>query len=256
MIDQKLKGKISLITGAGSGIGRSMAELFAEHGSIVVAVDVVEDRVKSIVEEIKGKYGPAAITGMVHDLSKKSQVDIMVDEALASHKRIDILCNNAGIMDKVTPVADTSDELWDLVLNINLNAPFRASRKVIPGMLERGGGVILNTTSAAGFVGGRAGAPYTVSKHGLIGLTRNVAAMYGSKGIRCNAIALGGVKTAIDVGGEPNPMGMQILNKSMATMTRLGDPDEVAKLALFLVSDDSSLLNGAVVVADAGWTVV
>jgi NAD(P)-dependent dehydrogenase (short-subunit alcohol dehydrogenase family) len=248
-----LDGKVSLITGAGSGVGRAMARLFAEQGSIVAIVDVVASRVNEVVTEIN-QSGKRSI-GIAKDLSVKSEVEAMVDEVVKSKGKVDVLCNNAGIMDAVKPVAETDDALWDRVLNTNLGAAFRASRRVIPVMLEHGGGVILNTASVAGLYGGRAGAAYTVSKHGLIGLTRSVAASYGSRGIRCNAMVLGAVQTSIGLGGEPSPLGFEILKKTMATLPRMADPLEIAKLALFLASDDSSFVNGSCVTIDGGWTV-
>ena len=247
-------GRVAVITGAGSGVGRAMAKLFAADGFVVVAVDVVSDRVKQVVEEIGGR---GKHVGMIRNLSVESEVEGMVDEALRSFGRVDVLCNNAGIMDAVKPVAETPNELWERVLNINLNAPFWASRRVIPGMLERGSGVILNTASVAGISGGKAGAAYTVSKHGLIGLTRSVAASYGTRGIRCNAMVLGAVQTAIGLGGgEPSSLGLEVLKKASASIPRLADPAEIAKLALFLASDASSYINGACVVIDAGWSII
>lgn len=247
-----LHGRVAIITGAGSGIGKAMAKLFADNGCSVVVVDVIPERVNEVVGEIESNGKNAS--GMVLDLSAGADVDRMVESALNSFGRIDILCNNAGIMDGVRPVVDTPDEVWDRVLSINLAAPFRASRKVIPTMIEHGGGVILNTASVAGMFGARAGVAYTVSKHGLIGLTKSIATSYGTKGIRCNALVLGAVQTAIGIGSAtPNPVGMENLNKTMATLPRVGDPTEVARVALFLVSDESKYLNGSCVVADAGW---
>ena len=230
-----------------------MAKLFAERGCTVVVVDVISERVDQVVKELRNASG--RVTGKVVDLSIKAEVDKMIDDALKAYGRVDILCNNAGIMDGARPAVETSDDVWEKVLAVNLDAPFRASRRVIPSMIARGGGVILNTSSIAGFFGGRAGAAYTVSKHGLIGLTRSIAASYGAKGIRCNALVLGAVNTAIGVGSSnPSPLGMETLEKTLATLPRAGDPDEVAKFALFLVSSDSSLVNGSCLVADAGWT--
>jgi NAD(P)-dependent dehydrogenase (short-subunit alcohol dehydrogenase family) len=245
-----LDGKVAIVTGAGSGIGKAMARLFAKQGCMVAVVDVVQDRVNQVVSEISVS-GRKAL-GLVRDLSKMSDADSMIDEVVRVNGKVDVLCNNAGIMDAVKPVAETSDELWERVLNVNLNAPFRASRKVIPLMLKHGG-VILNTASVAGLYGGRAGAAYTVSKHGLLGLTKSIATSYGSRGIRCNAMVLGAVKTAIGLGGEPDLLGMEVLKKTMSTMPRMAEPDEIAKLALFLVSDDASFLNGSCVVIDGGW---
>ncbi len=247
-----LQGKIAIVSGAGSGVGRAMAKMFADNGCNVVAVDVIPARVSGVVEEIVG--GGKKASGMVLDLSVGGDVDKMIEGTLRSFGRIDILCNNAGIMDGARPVVDTPDDVWDRVMSVNLVAPFRASRRAIPSMIEHGGGVILNTASLAGVFGARAGAAYTVSKHGLIGLTKNIAASYGKDGIRCNAIVLGAVQTAIGVGSaDPNPRGMENLNKTMATLPRVGDPAEVASVALFLVSQESRYLNGSCVVADAGW---
>ena len=243
---------MSIITGAGSGVGRAMANLFAEQGSIVAVVDVVDSRVNEVVTEIN-RVGKRSI-GIVRDLSVKSGAEAMVDEVVKSQGKVDILCNNAGIMDQAKPVAETDDMLWDHVLNTNLDAAFRASRRAIPIMLEHGGGIILNTASVAGLYGGRAGAAYTVSKHGLIGLTRSIASSYGNKGIKCNAMILGAVKTAIGLGGEPSPLGFDVLKKTMATLPRMADPMEIARLALFLASDDSSFINGSCVTIDGGWT--
>lgn len=249
-----LEGKFAVITGAGSGIGRATANVFARNGASVLVVDLLADRVKTVSAEIKAAGG--RVTGMTMDLSVKTEVERMVDEALKSFGRVDILFNNAGIMDGVRPVADTTDDVWEKVLSVNLNAPFYASRRVIPSMLKQGGGVIVNTDSVAGLFGGVAGAAYTVSKHGLIGLTRNIAAFYGQKGIRCNCMVLGAVNTNIGVGpGQPNAMGMEHLNKVASMVPRLAEPTEIAELALFLASPKSSYINGSCVVIDGGWTV-
>jgi len=228
-----------------------MAELFSANGYKVVVVDVIETRVKEVV----AKIGSNA-KGMVKDLSSKDPVESMIDETYQTMGKIDILCNNAGIMDGVTPVAETSDELWQHVLNVNLNAPFWASRRAIPRMLKEGHGIILNTASVAGFFAGKSGAPYTVSKHGLVGLTKSIAAFYGNKGIRCNAMVLGAVNTAIGVGSSnPNPLGMELLQKGMATLPGVADPSQIANLGLFLVSEDSNFVNGSCVFIDNGWSV-
>lgn len=249
-----LDGRTALITGAGSGIGRATANLFAKNGAAVGVVDVLPDRVNQVVAEIKASGGAAS--GMVMDLSKKADVERMVDDALKSFGRLDVLFNNAGIMDGVRPVADTTDDVWEKVIGINLNAPFYASRRAIPSMLKQGKGVIINTASVAGLFGGVAGAAYTVSKHGLIGLTRNIAAFYGAKGIRCNAMVLGGVNTNIGVGpGQPNQAGMEHIMKVSSLIPRMGEPKEIAELALFLASDRSSYVNGSSIVIDGGWTV-
>lgn len=249
-----LKAKVAVITGAGSGVGKAMAELFSENGSTIEVVDVVPERVRDVVATIKSAGFEAS--GAVMDLSAKGEPERMIDEAMKSFGRVDILCNNAGIMDGVRPAADTPDEVWEKVMNTNLNAPFRASRRAIPIMLRQGGGVILNTASVAGLFGGMAGAAYTVSKHGLIGLTKSIAAHYGPGGIRCNAMVLGGVKTAIGVGSAtPDPLGMGLLTKMASLIPRMAEPREIAELALFLASDKASYVNGSCAVIDGGWTI-
>ena len=251
IVKGKLEGKVSLITGAGSGVGRAMAKLFAANGSKVVVVDAITER----VNQVAGEIGNGRAVGMVHDLSKQSEVERMVNDTLTSEGQIDILCNNAGIMDGMMPVAEVSDDLWHKVLNVNLNAPFWAIRKVIPKMVERGSGVIINTASIAGFFGGKSGTPYSVSKHALIGLTRSTAVFYGNKGIRCNAMVLGAVETRIGLGSaEPSSIGLDILKKGTAALPRVANPTEIANLALFLASDESSSVNGSSIIIDGGWT--
>ena len=242
------------MTGAGSGIGRAMADLFANNGCNVAVVDLIPERVNETVSKIVASGGKAQ--GYIHDLSLADQVNTSIDEVIKKQGKIDILCNNAGIMDGVKPVVETTDELWQRVMDVNVNAPFRASRKLIPMMLEHKSGVILNTASIAGLFGGRAGAAYTVSKHALMGLTKSIAASYGSRGIRCNAMVCGAVQTAIGLGSkEPSQLGLEMMQKTSQSMPRLANPEEIANLALFLVSDDGSYLNGSCVVVDNGWTV-
>lgn len=251
-----LDGKAAIITGAGSGVGRAMANLFAENGSAILVVDVIQDRVDQVVKEVRAKTA-AKVEGMTVDLSLRGSPESMVDQGAKALGKVDVLCNNAGIMDGVRPVADTPDDVWESVLNINVGAPFRASRRAIPLMLKAGGGVIINTASVAGFFGGVAGAAYTTSKHALIGLTRSIAAQYGTMGIRCNAMVLGAVNTNIGVGSAaPDPKGMEHLMKAMATLPRTGEPREIAELALFLASSKSSLMNGSCVVIDGGWSLL
>lgn len=231
-----------------------MALLFVENGASVLVVDVIQTRVDQVVQEARAK-AKQRVEGMTIDLSQEDGPDKMVDFALKTFGKVDILCNNAGIMDGVLPVGDTTDEVWERVLAVNLDAPFKATRRVIPDMLKNGGGVIINTASVAGLYGGFAGAAYTASKHGLIGLTKSTASHYGSRGIRCNAMVLGGVNTNIGVGAKaPDPKGMEHLMKVTPLMTRTADPTEIAELALFLASNRSGYINGSSIVIDGGWT--
>ena len=157
-------------------------------------------------------------------------------------------------MDRLLPVGELTDEVWERVLAVNLTGPMLAMRAAIPAMLEAGGGVIVNVSSVGGLFGARGGAAYAASKHGLIGLTKNVAATYGRDGIRAIAVCPGAVDTGISLGGDPSPKGFAALNTTLPANPRAAAALEIANLILFLVSDDGSFVNGAAIVADGGWT--
>jgi NAD(P)-dependent dehydrogenase (short-subunit alcohol dehydrogenase family) len=249
---RKLENKVALITGASSGIGRAMAIAFAREGATSIVVDInqrgVVDMVDSIVLEGHKAWGE------VCDVGQAFEVKQLVSRLIAEFGVIDILVNNAGIMDDFMPAADVEVQQWHQVMNVNLHGAFYFCHEILPSMLERGRGVIVNISSVGGIQGSRAGAAYTAAKHGLIGLTKNIAFMYVGKGIRCNAIAPGGVNTNIGASMHPNAFGYERMMTGMATMPRMAAPEEIAAAALFLVSDDGSFVNGEVLVADGGWT--
>jgi len=172
----------------------------------------------------------------------------MIGAAIERHSTLDVLVNDAGIMDRFLPAAETPDELWERVLKVNLTGPFLATKRAIGPMLEGGSGVIVNIASVSGLRGGAAGAAYTASKHGLIGLTKNTAANFATEGIRCVAICPGGVDTGISPGGEPRERGYATLNRVLPAMGRLASPTEIADVAIFCASEEASFLNGAVIV--------
>ena len=249
-LQRKLEGRVSIITGSGSGMGKAMALLFAVAGAKVVVTDVVAPKIKETVEEIE-KEGGVAI-GVLCDVSKQEDVDSLFKQVLEKYGTVDILVNNAGIMDSYVPCVDVTDELWEKVMAVNATALMRTMRKAIPIFLENGKGAIVNLASVGGMNGGRAGIAYTASKHAVVGMTKNVAFHYGDK-IRCNAIAPGPVQTGIEI-KNPHPLGAGKMHLGTSLIKRLGQPGELANAALFLASDDSSFVNGTVLTVDGGWT--
>jgi NAD(P)-dependent dehydrogenase (short-subunit alcohol dehydrogenase family) len=250
----KLNGKVAVITGVGSGIGRGITLLFAREGAKIVGGEWNEKTLDEVVKEVRS-YG-GEITGKKIDVSKKSDAEGLIDLAIKTYDRVDILVNNAGVMDLNQGVGEMTDEIWDRVLGINLNGPMYTSRRAVPAMLKQGGGSIVNIASVAGLEGGAAGAAYTVSKHALVGLTRNTAWRYTQEGVRCNAIAAGAVETNITASVDmskmdaPGSARAQVYQKIIPGFLK---PADIANLALFLASDDSKMINGAIIPADAGW---
>ena len=249
----KLANKIVLVTGASSGMGRAISLLFAKEGATVIAVARRLDRLNELAVSSTGLSGK--IVARPGDVSDESAMNTLVDNIVTEFGTLDILVNNAGIMDEMMPAAEVTNELWDRVMSINLKAPFNLIRKSLPIMISKGSGVIINIASVGGLYGSRAGATYTTSKFAVVGLTKNVGFMYAPKGIRCNAICPGAVDTEISVGiKNPNMFGLSRVQLGMATNPRQGSPEEIAKAALFLASDDSNFVNGATLTVDGGWS--
>lgn len=249
----KLIDKVAIITGAASGMGKAIAIRYAEEGAKVVLSDINKDGLDEVVNLIKSDGGEAI--GVVSDVAKQEDIDKLVDTAIDNYKTVDILVNNAGIMDNFMPIGELTDELWDKVISINTTGPMRLIRRCLPIFLNKQYGIIINNASIGGLYGSRAGAAYTVSKHALIGLTKNVGFQYANLGIRCNAIAPGGVNTNIGTTmSNPSEFGKERATSGSANNPRFAESEEIAGVALFLASDDSSFVNGAVITADGGWT--
>ncbi|MDQ6418480.1 SDR family oxidoreductase [Paenibacillus sp. LHD-117] len=249
----KLKGKVAIVTGAASGMGKAIAELFAEEGAKVVVSDLNVDNAGKVVEGIEAKGGTAIATET--NVAVEEDVQRLIDTAVQTYGTVDILVNNAGIMDNFVPAGDITDELWEKVFAVNTTGPMRTTRKVLPIFIGQKKGVIVNIASAGGLFGSRAGVAYTASKHAVVGFTKNVGFQYATHGIRCNAIAPGGVATNIAMSiTAPNPFGAERAQIGMGINPGIGQPEDIAKVALFLASDDSGFVNGTTVTADAGWT--
>lgn len=249
----KLSGKVAIVTGAASGMGKAIAELFAAEGAKVIVSDLRQEQASQVVEKIVQQGGTAL--AVQANVASEEDVQQLFEAAVSAYGTVDILVNNAGIMDNFVPAADLTDELWEKVFAVNTTGPMRTTRKALAIFVPKQSGVIVNIASAGGLFGSRSGAAYTASKHAVIGLTKNVGYQYASLGIRCNAIAPGGVNTNISASmTAPNPFGAEKAMAGMGLNPRLGEPEEIAKVALFLASEDSSFVNGTTVTADAGWT--
>ena len=248
----KLENKVAIVTGASSGMGKEIAKLFAQEGASVIAIARRAEKLQEVIDQITAEGG-RALAGS-GDVSKEEDVRNAVRTAVEQYGRLDIVVNNAGLMDRMGGVAVVDDQLWNSIIDVNLTGPMRMMRAAIPVFLDQGGGVFVTVASIGGLHGCRAGAAYTASKHGVIGLAKNVGHMYAKKGIRSNIIAPGGVNTDITSNLQIDPEGGALCGAGLVTNPRMGEADEIARVALFLASDDSSFVNGATLVADSGWS--
>ena len=247
----RLAGKVAVVTGAASGMGLAIVQRFVAEGAKVLAADWHADALTAALADV----GSNAI-GMPTNVAEESECEAMVDRAVSAFGRIDILVNNAGVMDLFSSVADMDDATWRRVMGVNLDGPMFAMRRAVPLMLRQGSGAIVNVASVAGLGGGSAGAPYTASKHGLIGLTKSTAYQYAKLGLRCNALAAGGVDTHIMQSIDPTRVDQAALGR-LATYHAANpgtlEAVDIASVALFLASDESRHLNGAIIPVDMGW---
>ncbi|MFI1732196.1 SDR family NAD(P)-dependent oxidoreductase [Streptomyces acidicola] len=249
-----LEGRGVVVTGAASGIGRATALRFAEEGAKVLVADLNREGAEATVEDIE-KSGGVALA-VVGDLSDQAVVDTVVGRAVGALGGVDVLVNNAGIMDRMSTLGETDDAEWEHVLRVNLTAPFLLTRAVLPHMLAAGGGSIVFTASEAGLRGGAAGAAYTASKHGVVGLVKSLAVMYREQGIRANAVAPGGTTTNIVDGLDLATRGAATLRPYQAHAGRFATPEEQAAAIVFLASAAASNISGAVLPVDNGWSAV
>ncbi|MBO3803017.1 MAG: SDR family oxidoreductase [Candidatus Brockarchaeota archaeon] len=249
---KSLDGKVALITGGASGIGKATALLFAREGSAIVVVDLNEKDGQAVVKKITDDGGKALFVRC--DVTKAADCQLAVQQAVAQFGRLDILFNNAGIIRRAS-VVDTSEEEWDRVMATNVKSVFLLSKCAIPIMAKAGGGVIINTASGWGIVGGRNAASYCASKGAVVLLTKAMALDHGEQNIRVNCICPGDTDTPM-LRNEARQLGIseeQFLSESARRpLRRIGKPEEIAEAVLFLASDASSYVTGTALVVDGG----
>ncbi|WP_029191093.1 3-oxoacyl-ACP reductase [Ornithinibacillus scapharcae] len=249
MLFKEYKGKTVFITGAASGIGKAQATAFLENGSFVFGFDINEHGLSELVERF-----PQTFQFAVGSVADKVAVEHAVAAAIAEFDMVDILLNTAGVLDDYAKTLDTSEALWDRIMNTNVKGTYFVTNTILPHMLQRSSGVIINMASIAGLVAGGGGAAYTASKHAIIGYTKQLDYDYCRQGIRANAIAPGAIHTPMN---QADFEGDGKMAKWVAEETPAGrwaQPDEVANLSLYLASEAASYIHGAAIPIDGGWT--
>ncbi|WP_394553835.1 SDR family NAD(P)-dependent oxidoreductase [Agromyces sp. MMS24-JH15] len=243
----RFAGKTVIVTGAGSGIGRATASRIAREGGRVIAVDIFQDR----LDEFAAELPDAQVVPIAGDITSDEAVAAIV---AAAGEQIDGLANIAGIMDDMTPVGELTDAVWNRVMAINVTGTMKLMRAVIPAMLAKGKGSIVNTASEAALRGSAAGVAYTASKHAVAGLTKSTAFMYGPSGIRTNAVAPGPTITNIEA-TFASPLGAERVRNAMAILPDAAEAEALAASITFLLSDDGVNINGVILPSDGGWSV-
>jgi NAD(P)-dependent dehydrogenase (short-subunit alcohol dehydrogenase family) len=249
----RLANKVALITGAGSGMGRAAAVLFAAEGAKVAVADISQDGVNETVREITANGGEGL--ALRADVSKSEDVQQMVQAAVERFGALNVLYNNAGIEGDSDFLARMPEEAFDRVIAINLRGVFLGMKYGLPHMIKAGGGSIINQASIAGLIGIRGGAGYAAAKAGVIAMTRVAAVEYGRYNIRVNCICPGAIETPMAVRIRKGTQPKQHAINRISLLERMGKPEEIARMALFLASEEGSFATGAPFVVDGGWTV-
>jgi NAD(P)-dependent dehydrogenase (short-subunit alcohol dehydrogenase family) len=247
-----LKEKVAVVSGAGSGIGRAIAIAYAKEGAKVVVADINEEHANETVTLIEKDGGDAF--AVKADSSKASENKRLVEEVVNKYGRLDVACNNAGIGGPAKPTGAYEPEEWDRVIALNLNGVFYACKYELEQMEKNGGGSIVNIASILGQVAAPNSPAYTASKHAVVGLTKNIAVEYATKGIRCNAVGPGYIETPL-LSENMNEEALKAI-AAKSPMNRLGTAQEVADLVVFLSSDKSSFTTGSYIISDGGYTAI
>lgn len=251
---KRLSGKVVIITGAGRGIGRRAALLFASEGAKLLLVDINAEAGESVAEEVLSEGGEAVF--IKTDLTNAADVEAMVAAALERYGHIDVLYNNAGI-NHYGKLADTEESDWDKVMAVNVKSVYLTCKYVIPVMAAQNKGSIVNTGSTASLVGLKSLAVYTASKGAVLQLTRNMALDYAKDGIRVNALCPGVTATEMPqqvIDDDPDPQAARERFDRVIPRGSMADPVEIANTALFLASDEASYITGAAIPVDGGYT--
>src|SRR3954470_14426285 len=248
-----LEDKVAVITGAGAGIGRASAQIFAREGAAVGVADVDEAGGRETVELIEAAGGQASFIRT--DVSVKADVEAMVQHAVDTYGGLDCAHNNAGISAPMVPLADYPDDGWDRTIAVMLTGVYHCLKAEIPRMLERGGGAIVNTASGVGLVGYANQAAYTASKHGVIGLTKVAALDYGHLGVRVNAVCPGTARTPMVDAAIKNMPGIDEELKKLPPIGRIGEAEEIAEAAMWLCTPAASFVLGVALPVDGGYVI-
>lgn len=254
---KEFDNKSIVVTGAAAGMGKCITEAFIQNGATVVAVDIKEAALAALKNDIEAEYGAAAAERLITfcgDISKQEVNEQMIELAVKAVGRIDVLVNNAGVAGHSEPVTETTNEDWNRILNIDLNGPMYAIRAAVNKMIaQENGGSIVTIASVAGIKGCRSSVAYTVAKHGLVGLCEHTAYAYMHKGIRCNIVCPGAIRTAMSSRPELESMfGRERIMSGMDSNLPFGVPGNIADAVLFLAGDRAKFVNGATLVVDGG----
>lgn len=246
-----LSGKVAVVTGAASGIGRESALAFARAGAKVVVSDVMVEGGEETVRMIEDAGGEAMFVAC--DVAQEADVKALIAKTVEAYGKLDFAHNNAGIEGMAGPCAECTEENWDKTIGINLKGVWWCAKYEIPEMLKNGGGVIVNTASVAGLVGFSGIPAYTASKHGVVGLTKSIALDYAKENIRCNAVCPGVIHTPmVDRFSGGTQEGLDAM-AAMQPVGRLGQPSEIADAVVYLCSDEASFITGAAIPVDGGF---